>query len=149
MRFFLVSKVSSVLLVSSLLFQQAVFANESTWSRKTSDLSVFAGAYVAGSIITIPRLGLKFSAIYTVKSVKHSANFVMLVLENVKDGSVASVKFSAKASGKTAVVVGDSIEVSAKTSGYLLTKAGQVIAFIPNKLGQALMYHAEHQEEVR
>lgn len=134
-------KSSLPVLISSLLLYTSVFADDSEALVESSALPLIIGSYIGLSI----EESSNFSGTYLVESVEHSADFIVLVLKNIKDGSIATVKFSAKLSGKTSIAVGDSIEVNAKTSGYFLTKAGQIIAFIPNKVGQTLMYHGEHQ----
>ena len=52
-----------------------------------------------------------------------------------------SVQLSARAVQGSALVVGTTVVVSAVTSGYILSVAGQALAFIPNEIGASLLHH--------
>jgi hypothetical protein len=63
------------------------------------------------------------------------------VFERVSDGAVASVQVVGKGAGVASVAVGTVVTVSAIGAGVLLSTAGQVIAFIPNEVGVALLHN--------
>lgn len=97
----------------------------STWSALS-----FAGA---ASVLGQGASELVVSAINT------TGESTALVLKNVSDGSVISVRVSAKTLSDAGVAIGSAVQVSADASGYALIAAGKMIAFIPNELGRALL----------
>jgi hypothetical protein len=36
------------------------------------------------------------------------------------------------------------VEVAASGAGYLLTRAGEAIAFVPNEVGRSMIHHSDH-----
>ena len=65
------------------------------------------------------------------------------VLERASDGAVASVRVSAHAGEKLAVSAGTTVTVSVVSTGVVLSALGEVIAFIPNELGRALLHNEQ------
>ncbi len=76
-----------------------------------------------------------------VKGVQASAKGTVWLLESASDGAAASIELSAGALGASAASVGTAIFVSVVGAGVLLSAAGEVIAFIPNEVGKALLYN--------
>lgn len=75
-----------------------------------------------------------------VKSVEASAKGTVYVFERVSDGSRASVEVLSKGVGAASLAVGTVATVSAIGAGIIVSAAGQVIAFIPNEIGKALLH---------
>jgi hypothetical protein len=98
------------------------------------------GLPLALSMIAPPVL-LSGGALFTVKAVEASANGTVWVLESASDGARASIEVSGKAAGAASNFVGKGVTASALGAGTVLSAAGLVIAFIPNELGKALMFH--------
>jgi hypothetical protein len=73
----------------------------------------------------------------TVSAVEASAAGTTWVLERAADGARASVKLA----GGVSVAVGTSIAVTAVAAGYVLSIAGQAVAFVPNEVGASLLYN--------
>ena len=73
----------------------------------------------------------------TVSAVEVSVAGTTWVLERAADGARASVKLA----GKASVAVGTSVAVTAVTAGYVLSIAGQAVAFVPNEIGASLLYN--------
>lgn len=73
----------------------------------------------------------------TVSAVEVSAAGTTWVLEHAADGARASVKLA----GKASVAVGTSVAVTAMAAGYVLSIAGQAVAFVPNELGASLLHN--------
>ena len=71
-----------------------------------------------------------------------SAEGVSYVLKNVADGTSAVVKVSGQAAGALSVGVGTVVQTSVIGAGVILSAAGKVLAFIPNKLGETLLEHS-------
>jgi hypothetical protein len=63
------------------------------------------------------------------------------VLERASDGARATLRFSGHVAQGAALFAGTAVAVTAITSGYVLSAAGQALAFIPNELGRALLHH--------
>lgn len=64
-----------------------------------------------------------------------------LVLERASDGARASVALSGRAASAVAVGVGTVVAVSVLGTGVLLSLAGEVLSFMPNELGRALLHN--------
>lgn len=74
-----------------------------------------------------------------VKSVEASARGTVCGLERASDGARASVEIVARGLEKTALGVGKTVSVSIISAGAVLSVAGEVVAFVPNELGRALL----------
>ena len=80
---------------------------------------------------------LSAGATLTVLAVEASANGTVWVLERGSDGARASVKLA----GASAVAVGTGLVVTAMSTGWVLSAAGEVVCLIPNEIGAALLYN--------
>ena len=80
-------------------------------------------------------------ATLVVKAVESTARGTVYVLERVSDGVRISVQVAGTVAGAGSVAVGTAVTVSVITAGTVLSVAGQVIAFVPNAVGQALLYN--------
>jgi hypothetical protein len=65
----------------------------------------------------------------------------VVVLERASDGARASIEIAGRGAAASVVGVGTAVTVSAIGTGVLLATASEVIAFVPNALGQALLYN--------
>ncbi|NRF69580.1 hypothetical protein HLB44_21485 [Aquincola sp. S2] len=101
-----------------------------------SELSAVSMLPVA-VVIAAPAALLSGGAMLTVAAVEVSAEGTVWVLERASDGARASVKLA----GQSAMAVGTGIAVTAISAGWLLSAAGQAIAFIPNEVGASLLYN--------
>jgi hypothetical protein len=66
---------------------------------------------------------------------------LVLQPERAADGAQASVEIAGRAAAGSALAVGTVVTVSVIGAGVLLSAGGEVIAFIPNKVGRALLHH--------
>ncbi|SDM68125.1 hypothetical protein SAMN05428957_11187 [Oryzisolibacter propanilivorax] len=99
------------------------------------------GASVAaGAVAMLPVALLASGAVLTVRAVEASAHGTVYLLERASDGAQASIALGAAAASAAALSVGSVLACSVIASGTLLLAAGEVVAFIPNALGQALLY---------
>ncbi|MFT3663999.1 hypothetical protein [Piscinibacter sp.] len=105
-----------------------------------SDASALSMLPVAVSVAA-PAMLLSGGAMLTVVAVQASAEGTVWVLERVSDGVRASVTLSAAAAGGLSVAAGTAITVSAFSAGWVLSAAGKALAYIPNEIGQALLYN--------
>jgi hypothetical protein len=109
-----------------------------------TDLSEASGALSAlpiAVVIAAPSVLLAGGTVLLVKSVEASGQGTVWVLERASDGAQASVEVTGRAAGAVSTAVGTTVTASAVGAGMVLSAAGEVIAFIPNELGKALMYH--------
>lgn len=109
-------------------------AGQSTPSQASANLSALV---VGGSVTAIATGGSLMVA-----SVQTVAEGVDLVLENLADGSRATVRLSAAAAGGLSLAAGTSLELVVAATGHVLVMAGKAIAFLPNEAGKALLHHA-------
>ena len=99
-----------------------------------------AGASEASSAAVALPVALSVAgSTLVVKSVEASARGTVCVLERVSDGARASVEIAARGVEKTALSVGKSVSVSVIAAGAVLSVAGEVVAFVPNEIGRALL----------
>lgn len=102
-----------------------------------------AGSAAAGAVAVsaLPVALTVSGAVLVVKTVEVSAHGTVLVLERVSDGARASVALSGRAASQVAAGVGTVVAVSVIGTGVLLSVAGEVLCFIPNELGRALLHN--------
>ena len=102
-----------------------------------------AGSAAAGAV-AVSALPVALSvggAVLVVKAVEVTARGTVLVLERASDGARASVALSGRAASEVAVEVGTVVALSVIGTGVLLSAAGEVLCFIPNELGRALLHN--------
>jgi hypothetical protein len=105
-----------------------------------SEASTLSALPIAVSVAAPARF-LSAGAVFTVVAVEASAEGAVWVLARASDGARASVTLSAKAAGGLSVAAGMVVTVAAFSAGWVLSAAGQAIAFIPNALGAALLHN--------
>lgn len=103
---------------------------------EASELSaVGAASLVAGSVTAIVGTGE-----LVVESVEWLADGAKCVFHgSVEVGRVILI-LPVKAAGAASLVVGQTVQVTTHASGWLLTKGGEVLAYIPNELGRELLF---------
>jgi hypothetical protein len=122
-----------------------------------SDKGSKASAWGADSILASPVLSLEGKPLeasfalglggsFIVVGVLESASEVVsLTLKGVEAGSTFVVKASTRAAKGASVAAGTSIRVVAESTGYALMASGQLLAFVPNAIGQALLHQSQIQ----
>ena len=101
-----------------------------------SDISAVSLLPVAVSVAA-PVMVLSAGAMLTVVAVEASANTTVWVLERASDGARASVELA----GYVVVGLGTAVAATVISTGWVLSAAGEAIAFVPNELGGALLYN--------
>lgn len=105
--------------------------------------SVLVGASVIESsskaVADLPAALSVGGSVLTVAAVEASANGTVYVLERASDGARASVRVAGRAANGVSTAVGTSVTVSVIASGVVLSAAGEVLAFVPNAIGRALL----------
>ncbi|WP_332738258.1 hypothetical protein [Hydrogenophaga sp.] len=128
------------------------FALLASPARAQSEVSVALSALPVASVVGAASVGaaavsvvpVAFSvagATLVVKAVEVTASGTVYVLERVSDGARASVEVSGRAVSAVSTGVGAVVVVSVIGTGVLLSAAGEVLAFIPNELGRALLHN--------
>ena len=101
-----------------------------------SDASALSLLPVAVSVAA-PVAILSAVAALSVVAVEASATGTVWVLERASDGARASVHLS----GHALAGVGTVLVSTALATGWILSAAGEAIAFVPSELGAALLYN--------
>jgi hypothetical protein len=105
--------------------------------------SAVAGSAVAGAVAVsaVPAALAVSGAVLVVKTVEVSARGTVIVLERASDGARASVELTGRAASGVVAGVGTAVAVSVIGTGVVLSAAGEVLCFIPNELGRALLHN--------
>jgi hypothetical protein len=101
-----------------------------------SDASAVSLLPVAVSVAA-PLVLVSGGVALTVVAVDASALGSVWVLERASDGARASVELA----GQASVGVGTVLTTTVVSTGWVLSTVGEVIAFIPNEVGAALLYN--------
>jgi hypothetical protein len=110
-------------------------AGQSNPSQASANLS---GVVVVGSVLSVAATGS-----VVVASAKTVADGLEVVLENVADGSRATVRLSGKAADALSLAAGTTLEVVTASTGHVLVLSGKAIAFLPNEAGKALLHSSK------
>jgi hypothetical protein len=103
--------------------------------------SAYAGSVAAGAAVALPMALSAGGAVLTVKAVTVSARGTVYLLERSSDGAQASVEVVGRGASAAATGVGAVVVCSVIGTGVVLSAAGDVLAFIPNQLGRALLHN--------
>ncbi|KQW57917.1 hypothetical protein [Variovorax sp. Root411] len=105
---------------------------------------VVAASAVGASATTAVALPAALSvggSTLTVIAVEASADGTVYLLERASDGARASIKVAGRAAEGVSKAVGTSVLVSVIGTGVVLSAAGEVLAFVPNAIGRALLHN--------
>lgn len=116
--------VASVLVTASAVGASA----DSVGGAVKASAALPAALSVAGSVLTVV-------------AVEASADGTVYVLERASDGARASIRVAGRAAHGVSAAVGTGVTVSVIGSGVVLSAAGEVLAFVPNAIGRALLYN--------
>jgi hypothetical protein len=101
--------------------------------------AVGAAGASAAKVSEVPAALSVGGSILTVVAVEASADGTVYVLERAADGARASVKVAGRMAQGASTAVGTAIVVSVIGTGVVLSAAGEVLAFVPNAIGRALL----------
>lgn len=104
-------------------------------------LSVGAVSATGVALSAAPVVLLSAGTALVVVSVQVVGGATVWVLERVSDGVRISIRTAGKLAEGFAVSTGAAVVVSVIGAGTLLSAAGEVIAFIPNEIGKALLHN--------
>jgi len=106
-----------------------------------SVVAVGGGASVAaGAAAALPVALSVGGAVLTVQAVQSTARGTLIVLERASDGAQVSLQLAGRAGARVAYSVGTGVVCSVIGTGVLLSVAGELLAFVPNALGRALLH---------
>lgn len=88
-----------------------------------------------------PALVLSAGVSLTVVAIQATAAGTVWVLQRASDGAQISVQWAASGVAAASVAVGSVLAVTVLSTGWLLSAAGEAIAFIPNEIGASLIHH--------
>lgn len=134
------NRFNPTLLTITLALAAALVTSNAQARDRASEASALSMLPVAISVAA-PVVIFSGGAVLTVVAVEASAEGTAWVLERASDGARASVNLTASAAGGLSVAAGTAVTVSAIGAGWVLSTAGQAIAFIPNEIGKALLYN--------
>jgi hypothetical protein len=118
----------------------AVAATPARAHDASTDASALSMLPVAVSVAA-PVALLSAGAMLTVVAVEATSAGTVWVLERASDGARASITLSGQLVGGLSVAAGTAVAVTAFSAGWVLSAAGQAIAYIPNEIGKALLYN--------
>lgn len=107
---------------------------------EASEASALSALPVAVSVAA-PSMVLSSGVVLTVVSVQVVAGATVWVVQRASDGARMVIRWGSQAAGVASVALGTAVTVTAISAGYILSAAGQAIAFVPNTLGASLLYN--------
>ncbi|RZL00248.1 MAG: hypothetical protein EOP36_16425 [Rubrivivax sp.] len=124
-------------LVASLFLASAAQAHHEPAASEASALSALPVALS----LAAPSLVLSAGVVLTVVSVEAAAGATVWVLQRASDGAQVVIRWGSQAAGVASMAVGAAVTVTAVGAGYILSAAGEAIAFVPNAVGASLLHH--------
>ncbi len=103
--------------------------------------TVSTGVALAQASAVLPAALSVAGAVLTIQAVQVSAIGTVYVLERASDGARVSLQVTGRVGAGSARAVGELVACSVIGTGVILSVAGEVLAFVPNALGQALLYN--------
>jgi hypothetical protein len=125
------------LIAAALALALAAPAQAHRGASQGSELSLLPVAVSVAAPVGL----LSAGAVFTVVAVDALSSGTVWVLERASDGARASVTLGAHAVAGVSVLAGTAVVVTALSTGWVLSAAGQAVAFVPNAIGQALLYN--------
>jgi ABC-type transport system involved in cytochrome c biogenesis permease subunit len=125
---------------SSVLAQSEASALSALSALPVASVVVGASA-VTGASIAAPVILSATGAVFVIKAVEVTALSTVYVLERASDGARVSVEVAGRGVKNASFATGEMAAVSLIGAGMILSVAGEVIAFIPNSLGHALLHN--------
>ena len=124
-------------LFATTLLSPGVGAQSST----AGSLAISAGTalVVSGSLDVL--VGSGQVVIESVKAVDEST---YVVLKSIPGSIETTLRMSGTALGASALVAGKTVQLVTHTIGTLLVSAGEILAIVPNELGESLMQQSRH-----
>lgn len=137
----------------ALLSPATLYAGDGSRASVKASLGASEGlAMVTAGILAVPA----GSVVFTIHAISDTADGTLLELSRDGDSDAESkagktASQTARVSilliggglSKTGLAVGQSVKAVAQSTGTVLMTSAQVLAFIPNELGKALLHHSQ------
>ncbi len=139
--------LTSILIAACAAFSGATASFDVRAQSEASVLSAVSAmplaSVVAGgsAVVALPVLLSVGGTVLVVKAVEASANGTVYLLERASDGSRVSVAVLSSGAVMASAAVGSVVTVSVVGAGTVISAAGEVLAFIPNAAGRALLHN--------
>lgn len=131
----------AILCQSSPVMAQSDASAVSTLSALPLASVLGGGSVAAGAVLVTPVALSAAGAALIVKMVESTARGTVCVLERISDGARVSLDIGAASAVGVSVVTGTVVTVGVIGAGVVLSTLGEVIAFLPNVLGTALLHN--------
>ena len=105
-----------------------------------SEASALSALPIAVSVAA-PVVLLSAGAVLSVVAIEASADGALCVLERASDGARTTLRLSGQAVAGLSIAAGTVVVVTAVGTGWVLSTASRAIAFVPNEIGNALLYN--------
>jgi len=100
-------------------------------------------ASIEGGPIAASAFFVTGSAFIVVGVVTTAGEAVHIIVQNTVNGSKAVFKTTASLARDASVAVGSGVKAVSEATGYSLVVSGKILAFIPNAVGQELLYQSK------
>jgi hypothetical protein len=111
-------------------------------SAQMSEASAASVTMTASAIVTGSLAVFQASGNAVVASVQTVGEGSVVVLTGASEVGSAVIRIAGKTAEQTGLLVGGVVMISAVTTGYVLRSAGQIVAFVPDTVGMALLHSA-------
>ena len=128
----------------AVLFACAACCAQGAEQQDTSTLSNASELVGEGSALLVygSLSAVGASGTVVVDSVEVAGDASLLVLAGASDAGRAAIRLSGRAARGASLAAGTGVSLVALSTGYLLVSAGNIICFVPNELGKALLHHS-------
>lgn len=137
-------KRTNAVLTMILLVPAAQAGDPSRLSAASQLSGAGAARIVEGSLV-----GVAGSAQFTVTAAEAVGEGMRVALEGSARAGKLVLTLPIAVAGGASVAVGETVTLVATGAGWLLTRAGEMIGFIPNEAGKALLHSEPVQAVVR
>lgn len=125
-------------LLSGLLASAPGFAQSESFSQ-ISELSMEPSEASAAVVIE----ALPAGSHLVVTALRPVGKGIEISAKTTGHASITGLRVSAVAARKVGLAVGGTLTVSAVGAGWMISEAGQAIAFVPDRLARSLTHHEE------
>lgn len=138
-------RVAVFVLTSLVALSSHVLAVEGSKEISAGAASIAASplASIEGGPIVASTFFVTGSAFVVVGIGTVAGTAVQVVIQNSVTGSKAVFQVAASVARDVGVSVGSGIKVVAESTGYTLIASGKILAFVPNAIGQELLYQSK------
>jgi hypothetical protein len=108
-------------------------------SSASPEFSTSASEAISASGTVVGNLALAAGS-FTVLAISVAGNTTRIVLQDVVSLTSTTLEFSAQVLQAGAIAIGRTLQVVAYTTGFAVLSAGELVAFVANQSGRALVH---------